>query len=479
MTTYPYLQDDNGNEIVLNTEVTVTKQVLSFFNFKIKGNFSTNFSIPNTSSTRRSLGYSGVNQSTRVAFSAQRWNLLKDGNLLTRGFLVIQGDTRDSLDCFFASGNASWLSLLTGNLKDLKWSDYDQDFTYTNLDSIKSNTTGMVFPLLDWGYNFKKLTNEFQIQPLYDSSASNEKFYYDFYPCFYLKTIVKEIAKQKQIKVLGNIFQDPIFDKMVIPLPYIDRRLEDPIFMTHNGGANQNIGAGATVSVTFTYQSNSDSLLDLSGNRILIDDRSRNIRLKTYFKFDAAFTGEVYIRKNGSTISTYAFTVDTITRYEVLSLLPGDYIEVQIKNNSGSLRIISEKYFGYEICGSWYHPGLKILAADTVPNSNIINILKYITQAFNCIVDFDDFTQTITLNKIDSVLKENATNLTDSIIDYEVQWQNDFAKNNYVRTNQTEDISAFNNGELKFGEFVFDGPENGKDKNDLFELKFGPSIIKR
>ncbi len=482
-----YLLDDNGNEIVLNTEVTVTKQVISFLKFQIKGDFSTNFKIPNTSNTRRALNYYGVNQSEKVAFSDQPWGLYKDGNLLRRGYLVVQGDEtvkgerQGSLDCFFVSGNASWINLLQGNLKELNWSSYDQDFTVTNLASLRAATTGMTFPLLDWGYNFKKGTTDFMVQPIVDSSNDPLNFVYDFYPAFYLKTIVKEIAKQKQFKITGNIFEDPRFDKMVIPLPFIDRTLGEPVYMTNTDSyaSNQYIGAGATVTVTFGYQSNSDSLLDLTNGRIQNDNRSRNVRVRTYFDFDSAFSGEVYLRKNGVTIETYTFSIDSVLRYTTVSLAPNDYLDVQVKNNSGATRSIEQKYFGYQFCGSWYDSGLKILAVDVIPSTQILEIIKYVAQAFNCIVSFDDFSKTISFNKIDSVRKENATDLTDTIVQYEVEWQNGFSQQNYIRTNQTEDIEVFNKQERKFGEYVFDGPGNGKAQSDVFELKFGPSLVKQ
>lgn len=476
-----YLLDDIGNEIVLNTEVTVTKQVLSFFDFKIKGNFSTNFSIPNTSATRRSLGYYGVNQSEKVAFSRQAWGLYKDGNLLTRGFLVIQGENKTELDCFFASGNASWITSLTGNLRELNWSDYDQDFTITNLASLRTSTTGMVFPLMDCGYNFKKGNTDFCVFDIRDSANDPQSFIYDFYPAFYLKSIIQEIATQKQIKITGNIFEDARFNQSVIPLPGIDRSLKDPVYMTDTDSyaSDQYIASGATVTVTFGYESNSDGLLDLGNGRIQNDGISRNFRIRIAFDFNGPFSGEVYLRKNGATVYTYTFTIASFLRYQVISLAAGDYLDVQVKNNGGSTQSITKKYFGYQLCGSWYEAGLKILAKDVVPNTKILDLLKYVVQAYNCIVSFDDFSRTIRLNKIDSVRKEDATDLTETVVDYDIEWQNDFAVNNYVRTNQTADIEPFNNQELKFGEFVFDGPDNGKAEDDVMSLKFGPSLVKQ
>lgn len=476
-----YLLDDSGNEIVLNTEVTVTKQVISFFNFKIKGNFSKNFGIPNTSATRRALGYYGVNQSEKVAFSNQAWNLYKDGNLLTRGYVVIQTENEDELDCFFASGNASWINTLSGNLADMNWSDYDQTFSDANLSTLRTATTGMVFPLADWGYNTKKLQNDFVISEVRDSANEPTSFIVDFYPAFYLKTIVKEIAKQRQIKISGNIFQDATFDKMVIPLPGIQRYLEEAIYMTDNDtyAGNQYIGAGATNTVTFAYESYSNSLLDLTNGRIQAGNKSVNVRVRIAFTFDSAFTGNVLLRRNGVTEYTLAFATSTFLRYQTVSLATNDYLDVQVQNTSGATRSITDKYFGYEVCGSWYEYGLKVLAKDVVPKMKIVDVLKYVVQAFNCIVTFDDFSRTILLNKIDSVRKEDAVNLTSTVIDYEIDWQNDFARSNYIRTNQTTDLDKFNKQDLGFGEFVFDGPDNGKAQDDVFQLKLGPSLTIR
>lgn len=474
-----YIINDNGDEIVVSNELTITKQVLTFFDFKIKGNFSTNFDIPNTSVNRKALGYYGVNQSTKAAFSRQQWSLYKNGNFYSRGFLVIQEETQTNLNCFFASGNASWINLLSGNLKELNWSSYDQDLTYSNLSTLKTATTGMVFPLCDWGYQFNKGNHLYQARALYDASGDQNKFVYDFYPCFFIKTIVQEIGKQKEFKITGNIFDDPTFDKMVIPLPYIDGSLGEEIYMTDNdtyAGA-QYIAGGATQTITFAYANNTDSLVSTSTGRIQNDGRSRNFRIRLAFQFDSAFTGSVLLRKNGSTLYTYNFTVASFVRYQTLTLAAGDYLDVQITNSSGFTRSVTDKYFGYQLCGSWYESGLKILAADVVPNTAIVEILKYITQAFNCIIDFNDFTQTITINKIDSIRKENATDLTDTVVDYSIEWQNGFAITNYVRNNQFEDLIAYNKQELKFGEFYFDGPDNGKKQENIFELKFGGARV--
>ena len=479
-----YIQDDSGNEIVLSEDISITKQVLTFFNFKIKGNFSTNFTIPNTSVNRKALNYYGVNQSDKVAFSDQPWTLLKNGNVYDRGFLVIQGETEDELDCFFASGNASWIPVFTGNVRELNWSDYDQTFSQTNLNTLATATTGMIFSVADWGYQWQKNFPQINaVIPAYDNKKIDTSFIYDLYPSFYLKTIVNEIAKQKQIKVTGNIFDDPVFDKMVIPLETIERYLKAPVYMTDDDsyGGRQYIGAGATSTVTFAYASDTtaSSYLTLSTGRITAKDRSVNLRVRISFLFESAFSGEVYLRKNGATINTYTFSVASFLRYQTVSLAAGDYLDVQVKNSGGTTHSITDKYFGYEVCGSWYEPSLKILASDVVPNTSIIEVIKYVVQAFNCVVSFDDFSRTITLNKLDSIRKENALDLSEKVNKYEVKWTNGFAKTNYIRTSQFADLDQFNTNELKFGEFSFDGPDNGQSKDDVFQLKFGPSLMGR
>ena len=98
-------QDDNGNSIDVTGDFALTKQAMSFFDFSIKGDVSINFEIDNNSATRKTLGYYGPQMNSQVAWTKQVFSRMIDGNVLDRGYIVIQDETIERLNCFYVSGN--------------------------------------------------------------------------------------------------------------------------------------------------------------------------------------------------------------------------------------------------------------------------------------------------------------------------------------------------------------------------------------
>jgi len=82
--------NDQGLEIQYSGgDFSITKQVATFKNFKIKGDVSVSIQIPNTSDNRKTLGYSSLNHFGTI-FAAGKFNLVKNGNILMRGDIVIE-----------------------------------------------------------------------------------------------------------------------------------------------------------------------------------------------------------------------------------------------------------------------------------------------------------------------------------------------------------------------------------------------------
>ena len=107
--------DDNGNILEFDGDFAMTKQAVSFFNFAIKGDVSINFTLDNNSVNRKVLNYSGPQMVNQVAFTKQALKRLDhSGNVLDRGYIVIQDEREDSLNCFYVSGNSNWVQMLQG-----------------------------------------------------------------------------------------------------------------------------------------------------------------------------------------------------------------------------------------------------------------------------------------------------------------------------------------------------------------------------
>ena len=200
--------NDEGQEILVGEEITITKQVATFRNFKIKGDFSISFKIPNTSDNRTALGYYGVAQIGNPAFSKLPFNLTRAGNILSRGYIVIEWDNGKDLQGYFISGNANWFRAFDFSCKDIRNDSFTEAWNQANYDTRKAATSGIVFPIVDYLYRGLKFGKIFPnvFRPAYSP----------IFPCLYVHTLVSELAKVSSIKITGTLMNDPLYNSIVI-----------------------------------------------------------------------------------------------------------------------------------------------------------------------------------------------------------------------------------------------------------------------
>jgi hypothetical protein len=210
--------NDSGSEIYSGDNILITKQVASFKNFKIKGDVSVSFTVPNTSQNRKALGYYGLNQVGGPVFSVNTFNCVKDGNVIMRGNLIIESDNGKELGLYFISGNANWFRLFEFSCKDIRNDSLMVRWTYYWNDATKANTSGIVFPAIDLmykGYKFDKYSFN---ERLVDSSFSSIDLYnpVNNTPCLYMNTLVIELAKLAEIRIDGTLLDDPLYKALII-----------------------------------------------------------------------------------------------------------------------------------------------------------------------------------------------------------------------------------------------------------------------
>jgi len=213
--------NDDGDSINYTGEFLITKQVANFKDFKIKGDVSITFTVPNTSDNRKALGYYGMNQLDSPVFSSNSFNLVRDGNTLMRGNLVIESDTGKELNLYFISGNANWFRLLDFSCKDVRNNGYNVRWTRAWMDHTRANKTGIIFPFIDWMFGRQKFDNEYWLFNAFDDvidplligglyTAVNQ------FPCLYVNTLINEISKQASIKIEGTLIEDSLYKSIVI-----------------------------------------------------------------------------------------------------------------------------------------------------------------------------------------------------------------------------------------------------------------------
>ena len=209
--------NDNGEQITTSEEILITRQVASFKNFTIKGDFSISFTVPNTSDNRKTLGYYGLNQIGSPVFTDNYFNLVRNGNIIMRGLIVIEQDNGDELSLYFISGNANWFKEFEFNCREIRSKNYSSRWRSgsTNNSVVDSvgKTEGIVYPVIDWVCQGQKADGYFNFT--YSGSSGDAFLVWEYFPCLYVHTLLEEIANHSGIKIDGDIFNDKLFKTLI------------------------------------------------------------------------------------------------------------------------------------------------------------------------------------------------------------------------------------------------------------------------
>lgn len=242
--------NDQGAEIQLEEDLLITKQVASFKTFKIKGDISVSFDVENNSANRKTLGYYGFAQINSPVFSSTPFNLVKNGNILMRGLMVIEEDTGETLSLYFISGNSDWFKAFNFNCREIRTNRYSTTWDTNSISNSLNKSEGIVFPFIDWvyqGYKGDKYLNLDTVSGFGDSL--NDVFpVCDSFPCLFVHTLLDEIAIQAGVKIDGNIFDDKFFKTLIITPDkpdIVDPETESVINTTAFGSATVKVQAVA------------------------------------------------------------------------------------------------------------------------------------------------------------------------------------------------------------------------------------------
>jgi len=206
--------DDDGNYLDYSgSDIGSTKQCANFYDFKIKGDISATLRIPNNSRNRNALGYYGAQQVDSPAFSKTPFNMVRDGNIISRGYVVIKDSDENSISVFYISGNTNWFQNFNFNLKEI---DFRDRYTVSAnaWDSRKASTDGIIFPVVDWFAKGQKRGDGFSIM----ANATQEDCppFTEVHPCLYLHTLVEEMGRYGGVSIDGDLITDSLFKKIVL-----------------------------------------------------------------------------------------------------------------------------------------------------------------------------------------------------------------------------------------------------------------------
>jgi len=476
--------DDNGNELNFDGSFAMTKKAVSFFNGSIQGDVSITFQVDNNSVNREVLNYQGPQMLNQVAFTKQAFNRVRNGNILDRGYIVIQSESEDSLNCFYVSGNSNWIQLLQDSINQYDFSSYATKISQSNVVNLISATEGIVFPFVDWAYNFKKgLGSEYLIT---QETGTNfveylNSGYSDFFPCFYYKSLLDQISNETGLKFSGSLLSDNLFKSLVITPEsgQIKRSSNGDVSLI---GSSQSYAGFATAKYTsFTVISDINNAF--TNNTYTA---KRRTRLYFYFNFTSlSGTGwGIVIYRNGaieSSISTFTANNSTYlykTLYNV-DINIGDTYEIYLTNADAGVQSVTLnlKIVQPEIINTYDF----VTPNNFLPNISSIDYFKFLINFFGCSVYFDEVTKTITANIIEKIKTEDAEDWSEYYISHRNEFTVQQAKNNFLRWNfndpelQIEKYNRQNNP--NFAEGNIETRNTLKENNEMLSFPFQPSFM--
>lgn len=473
-----FINDDN-EVLEVAERMAITKQAVSIFNFEIKGDFSVTFKVDNNSYNRKVLKYYGQAASPQGAWQRKPFSLMREGNIFIRGSIVIQTDNGNYLDCFFISGNASWFNLFQFPVTELDLRKYITRIDSATIVSLTSATSGIIYPIADWGYNFQKAGNDFNLSVI-DQSNSLDNTLMDFYPCMYLSTLIQEIFEQNGIKIAGNLLDEPLYKSLVIGPDGQMKR--DPIPDITAVGASQFILGGAAPPlfvkyISFTETSDPENLF---ANNTYTAIRKEAIYISYTYTSVTPFGSILHIYKNG--VSVYSDTFTTAEQglsyqTQLFSVVPGDTFEVYIERNpTQDVNVaIDIKIQVPEVIGDGDYIDPKYF----LPDIECLDLVKFAVNYFGCEVSYDEYSKTVTANIIEKIKVEDAQDWSAYYNSHRVEYSVDTAENNYLKFSKNDsdlDIKDYNKvNKLHYADGNIQTESRIKKDNDLIDYPFSPS----
>lgn len=481
--------DDNGNQLEFIGKFAMTKQAVSFFNGSIKGDVSINFSVDNNSINRNVLNYFGPQMTGQVAWTKQAFNRIRNGNVIDRGYIVIQNEEGDYLNCFYVSGNSNWVQLLNGLITDLDFTgvtngtDYNVTWNAASVISRATATDGIIFPLVDWAYDLDMGKGSgdakyYACYSLLDNRNTLDFSYQDFYPCFYVSSLVTEILQQNGLKLAGNLINDPIYKSLIIT-PHNGTMRRDSFKNVYAVGSAQSFASGVTQKYTsFTEVSDPDGLF--SNNSY-----TANKKASVYFNLtNVTRTGTgittVSVYKNGVSVYSTGWIMNGYSaKSTLLNCVFGDVFEVYVTNAVGpaysaTINVLIETPVIISN-GDYVNP------SNFLPPLKNLDVIKFCFNYFGCSVNFSDSSKTITANIIEKIQTDTASDWSEYYQSHRSEYTVNQAQNNYMKWNKNVtdvDIKNYNDSHVvNFGDGNITTGNTLKKDNDILNLPFNVSAF--
>ena len=471
--------EDQSLDLYPNEVISLTLAINDMASIESReGNYSNKFTIPSTSKNNAILGYPNeLNFITGFKPTKSRnARIAKNGLDEQRGFIQVeQYNQKDKeFSVSFFSGNTDWLDDISDKqLRDIEISNYDHIYNSTNVASSFTNTEGYIYPFIHYGR--------------YEAVSTNNTDLINWMPSMYSHTLVRQMFQDIGWKVGGNLFQDPIFLKHILPFSLKELTLTEDVV---NG-----LSLSSKLSNPYVYVASTPIVFDkvindsngygnydnTTGVYTATEVVSVNIKAKAV----KIPVGILFIRINGVSVAS-GNTFDGIVSVNTI-LNNGDTVDV-IVDGAGSAAGSSNGF--YITVNNNISEGMNMPMSSTLPDMTQEEFLQTIFNQFGAVFTSDNISKTVYINKFEKI-KDNISNAldwTDKIdlsrdieVDY-TELVSDYSKVNTLGYKENTDSTVVSySSEVKpfigNGSFTIDNDFLSKS-DELFESEFvGSDII--
>ena len=148
------IRTPNGDfDLFGNEDIVQTSGIFNLSDITIRtGEYTNLISFPITNNNLQILEYADFMTSLNtLPYKKVSAQIIVDGLVIKNGFIAIP-EIKDTIQGRFYSGNTVFYDLIKNlNLGDLDWSAYDHIWNYTNATASSVNTSGYVYPVMDYG----------------------------------------------------------------------------------------------------------------------------------------------------------------------------------------------------------------------------------------------------------------------------------------------------------------------------------------
>lgn len=429
----------NNEYLEFNADIELERQVKVFSNLSENaGDFSYQFEIELTSTNIRILGNPMPDNFRKAVYQRISAEMVGDnGVTIHYGYIRIEGINGIYVSVSFFSGNNNWFGLLTGQLSDVDFSDFDIELTKDNIYDSWHNDSGLVFPLVDNGYLVSRRSRNLKVE--------------DFVPHAYVHTVIKRIFQSHSIKIKGQLFDDINYRRLTVtgtPDDELGSR------SSYAGKLTPQVANYPPVQVTFDDDSNSP-FFDGSSDNFKLPFSIYEADVKMRVKVEISVTFNIvevvliayitaYVLYNGADAGSVTRSITssddnlTLTLTTDMSLNAGDQVGVAAAVtavsaedqyvDSATIRVTP--YFVYS------------KSVQTVlPKWTQIDFVSEVFSLFNVITKYDSVSRELTVDLFDKLKTKSAKDISNFIsyssTDY-ASFISDYGKRSFIKYSAIE-----------------------------------------